>query len=507
MVTGQGLEELKLALGRVLSDTPPPRDIGKPRLPVDRVFTLPGAGTVVTGTLFGGTLRRGQLVVIQPSGKSVRIRRIQSHGRDVDASGPGTRTALNLADVDATDGVHRGDVVTLDGLGGPSEILDVLLEISPRATRSLKSGVRVRVHHGSGNVAARVALASGKELGPGVRAVAELRLEAPAFVFTGDHFTVRDWAEQHTLAGAVVLDPDATRKTFRSKQRVSWLEAAAGAIENPTRFLAASIAHTGAVRRSQLLLKSRFSSDDLAVAVDRLVKEGVAVVVGDVVADAVGWQAAGLKVAAVVDAEHRDHPEHRGVALTELRRALHDVLPIDELFDPLIAALCDRDFVRDGSFVRRASHQVELPEPLRAAGAKLARTLALKPFDPPSRKELAPDVASQRALRFLIERGEVVEINNELAMTAASMGSGQAVLILAVPSFVYYGPATVSELRQALGSSRRVIVPLLEHLDRTFVTLSAWRQREGAMRPGLGRGQSRAKSASLEERLLVQHQP
>ena len=128
VVTGAGLAELKLALGQVLSDTPPPRDIGKPRLPVDRVFTLPGAGTVVTGTLFGGTLRRGQLVVIQPSGKSARIRRIQSHGRDVEASGPGTRTALNLADVDATDGVHRGDVVTLDGLGGPSEILDVLLD-------------------------------------------------------------------------------------------------------------------------------------------------------------------------------------------------------------------------------------------------------------------------------------------------------------------------------------------------------------------------------------------
>ena len=119
VVTGRGLDELKATLARVLSDTPPPRDIGKPRLPVDRVFTLPGAGTVVTGTLFGGTLRRGQLMVIQPSGKPARIRRIQSHGRDVEASGPGTRTALNLADVDAVEGVHRGDVVTLAGLGEP----------------------------------------------------------------------------------------------------------------------------------------------------------------------------------------------------------------------------------------------------------------------------------------------------------------------------------------------------------------------------------------------------
>ena len=188
------------------------------------MFTLPGAGTVVTGTLFGGTLRRGQLLVIQPSGRSARIRRIQSHGRDVEASGPGTRTALNLADVERLEGVHRGDVMTLAGLGGA--------ERDPRRAagnfaagrrRPLKNGVRVRVHHGSGNVAARVALASGKELAAGTRAVAELRLEGPAFVFAGDHFTVRDWSEQHTLAGAVVLDPDASRKAFRSGQRLSWL--------------------------------------------------------------------------------------------------------------------------------------------------------------------------------------------------------------------------------------------------------------------------------------------
>ena len=213
--------DLKATLARVLAGTPPPRDIGKPRLPVDRVFTLPGIGTVVTGTLFGGTLRRGQSVVIQPSGKTTRIRRIQSHGRDVEASGPGTRTALNLADVDALEDVHRGDVVTLAELGGPSEVLDVLLEISPRAARPLKDGLRVRAHHGSGNVAAHVALATGKELAVGGRVLAQLRLEAPAFVFAGDHFTVRDWSEQHTLAGAIVLDPDGHRKAFRTPARTS----------------------------------------------------------------------------------------------------------------------------------------------------------------------------------------------------------------------------------------------------------------------------------------------
>ena len=127
VVSGRGLEELKTALTKVLAETPPPRDLGKPRLPVDRVFTLRGLGTVVTGTLNGGTLARGQAVVLQPSGQAAHVRSVQTHHHDVAAAGPGTRVALNLpelavADKTAAAGeVARGQVVTLAGLGGPGE--------------------------------------------------------------------------------------------------------------------------------------------------------------------------------------------------------------------------------------------------------------------------------------------------------------------------------------------------------------------------------------------------
>ena len=216
----------------MLSGTPPPRDIGKPRLPVDRVFTLPGSGTVVTGTLFGGTLRRGQSVVIQPSGTPARIRRIQSHGRDVEASGPGTRTALNLADVDAVDGVHRGDVVTLPDLGGPSDSSTCCWKFRRRATRSLKDGVRVRVHHGSGNVAGACGARRRQGIAVGGRELAQLRLEAPAFVFAGDRFTVRDWSEQHTLAGASCSIPTRREERF-AQERQTWLERVAESLDDP----------------------------------------------------------------------------------------------------------------------------------------------------------------------------------------------------------------------------------------------------------------------------------
>jgi selenocysteine-specific elongation factor len=138
------------------------------------------------------------------------------------------------------------------------------------------------------------------------------------------------------------------------------------------------------------------------------------------------------------------------------------------VFDSLIAAMCEQGFARSGSSIQRPSHRAQLPDPLRAAGETLRRALAAQPLEPRPRKELTPDAASQRALKFLIESGEVLEITSELVLSSAAVAQATA----QVKAFVtQHGPATVSDLRQALGSSRRVVVPLLEYFDRTFVTV------------------------------------
>lgn len=308
VVSGRGLDHLKAALARVLADTPPPLDIGKPRLPVDRVFKLQGIGTVVTGTLTGGTLRCGQMVVIQPSGKKAHIRSVQSHNRDVEVSGPGTRTALNLPELNALGEVRRGDTVTLDAFGGPSRVVDVLLELSPRASRPLKDGSRVRVHHGSCNVAAHVAFYETKLLTVGEHALGQLRLEAPSLVFAGDHFIVRDWAEQNTLAGGIVLDPDASRQSFRSEARLQFLSERAQWPDDVSHFVTSEVARDVAARQSQLLSKSQFSAYAISDAVPRLVAEGKIVLSGDFVLDFAKWQALRCRAADAIDAHHRAHP-------------------------------------------------------------------------------------------------------------------------------------------------------------------------------------------------------
>ncbi|HEY1302464.1 MAG TPA: selenocysteine-specific translation elongation factor [Vicinamibacterales bacterium] len=468
VVTGLGLDALRMAIARELSNAPPPRDVGKPRLAVDRVFTLAGAGTIVTGTLAGGRLQRGQAVVIQPSGRPARIRRMQSHGRDVETSGPGTRTALNLADVDPVAGVHRGDVVTLPGMSGPSDCLDAMVEISARASRPLKDGVRMRVHHGSGNVPANLALGVGKELAVGQRQVAQLRLEVPVFLFAGDHLTLRDWSEQHTLGGAIVLDPDATRRAFRNEARQQWLERLAASIDTPADFVAAYVVRDRAVRRSRAFVKTRFSTPDIDRAIEQLVREGTVIAAGDMLVAAASWAAVCRRAAQLIDEGHREHPERQGLSLTDLRNTITKEFPVDELFDSLITSLSQEGFTRSGSLIQRVGHRAQLPDPLRGAGETLRRKLAVQPLEPPSRKDLTPDAASQRALKFLIDSGEVVEISAELVLSAVAAAQATT----QVKAFVaQHGPATVSEIRQVLGSSRRIVVPLLEYLDRTFVTV------------------------------------
>ncbi len=468
IVTGRGLKELKSALAGELARTAPPRDIGKPRLPVDRVFNLQGIGTVVTGTLTGGTLRRGQNIVIQASRKSARIRNIQSHNRNVESSGPGTRTALNLPNVIAHEDIRRGDVVTLAEFGEPSTILDVLLEIVPRANRPLKHDARVRVHHGSGDVAARVVFFTGKQLAAGERALAQLRLEAPAFVFAGDRFVVRDWAEQCTLAGGIVLDENASSALLHSEARANFLNQRAGAPEDVQAYIISQLQRDGAVRKSHLLLKSRFSEEEIAATISRLAIGGAAAIAGEFVADAAKWKSLLRRATDAVDARHRARPEDAGMLLADLRASLEADLPFADLFDELIKDLCKSGFVQSGAVIGRAAHRPALSAELQAAASKLRAELAGKPFDPPSRNQLAPDPVSQQALRFLIKSGEAIEINEEVVMAAEHVQRATQL----IRDFIRArGPATVSDLRQMLGGTRRVILPLLVRLDREGVTL------------------------------------
>jgi selenocysteine-specific elongation factor len=465
---GHGVEALKSALASEFATMHPPRDSGKPRLFIDRVFTLRGIGTVVTGTLTGGQLRRDHKIVVQPGNLQTRIRSIQSHGRELEVAEPGMRTAISLPDVSVKQ-INRGNVVTIADFAPANSTLIALLEKSLRlprenpGVRPLKSGSSVYVHHGTSRIVAKMVLPKNKLLEPGKKEIAQLRLESPIFAFAGDHFVIRDPSEQHTLAGGMVLDPNGWE--FRHEAKRKLLMSRATAPDDIHLWVRSEVGLRRFVPIQGLLDKSRFSNREIADAFLSLKRDEQVVVHDKIVADASTWKALRDRASRVVDNELNKNPERAGYDLSELRAALRDE-PTD-VFEALIADMCSHDFIRKQSTITRRSHRPALPAKLQPVAAKIHEALSRKPFDPPPRREIEWDVEAQRVLRFLIETGEVIEISSDVMLLRENVERMKN----AVADFISKnGPATVSELRQALESSRRIMVPFLERLDREGVT-------------------------------------
>lgn len=472
-ITGFGLEELKQIIARELSSLAPQPDLGKPRLFVDRAFSLRGVGTVVTGTLTGGTLSADQHVVLQPRTLHARIRMIQSHKREQRQVAPGMRVALNLPDVTTnaeTGGIGRGDVVTVPGLGEPVGVFDAVLTRSPRAAanaRGVKNGASVYLHHGTARMVARIILANSTNDN-----LAQVTLESPVVALIGDRFVLRDPSERHTLAGGVVLDVETNRKKFRAANQREFLAARAKSPHDVMVAVRSELRRDGARKHVDLLLKSRFSAAEIATAIERLVAAKELVLQRDIVANGKWWAEFRKRAINIIDAQHETSPQLHGLDLAQLRVELGNVAP--KIFDALIVDLTCSAYAKAGNLIKRSAHRAVLPPHLTEAAKHIRSFMSEKPFDPPARKQIAPDAQARQALSFLIEQGEIIDLGPDLVLSQQAF----AEMKIAVTDFISKkGSATVSELRQILQTSRRTIVPFLERLDRERVTRRVGDQR------------------------------
>ncbi len=449
--TGEGIEQLRQTIAATLAGGSPSEDVGKPRLHVDRVFTLKGIGTIVTGTLTGGSLKRGDKLIVQPGGIATRARSLHNHGREVDSLGPGARCAINLADV-PVEGVRRGDVVTSPGLGGSCDTVDVALRISPRAKSKLKHNEIINVSLGSGHWRARVTLFDARELLPGEQALGQLRFETPVYCFVGDRFIIR---EATTIAGGVVLDADARRGGLKESRVYS---VAAGQ-QTATSLVRAWLAHDGVVPHGALLVKSRFNT----ATVEAALRETGAKVCATFAADGTLWRKTLARAAAAVDQLHRDKPEKPGFPLSELQAWLGAG---GEVFNEVLGDLCSEgQFVRDETIIRRPAHKPKAVGQLSATAEALLNKLALNPFNTPRRKECDP-----QALRYLRDAKLVVEFGTDEVLLKDDYDEA----CRRVREFLkQHGQATMSELRELLKTNRRIAVPLLEKMDKDGVTVRA----------------------------------
>jgi selenocysteine-specific elongation factor len=475
-----GMTELKEAIVHDLSAGGRALDVAKPRLAVDRAFILRGLGTVVTGTLAQGSLHRGQSVVVQPGNLPSRIRSIQTYGRDVEIAPPGARTALNLPDLSVGQSpstIKRGDVVTTMATDS-SSLLDVLLQVSARAvaangkTRPVRHGAMVDVHHGTSRMPAKVGFFERDSLGLGEQCLARLRLDAPLFAFLGDRLVLRDRSQQYTLAGAIVLDPKPHRRSFRSPAQQSFLQARAGGWNNVDVCIASEIARDKIVELSSILRKSSFDEETIRQSVNRLQARGEIRTFGDLAANRAAWDALRRKAAALIDRAHTDHPELAGLDLSALRSAFRE-LP-GPAIEMLLADLDSDGFARKGQSIARRSHRAALPEGLQSTAARIQAALGAKPFDPPSRNVIAAGEGSEQALQFLIKEGSVAALSPEVVLLREELDKMKDTIRHFITK---QGPASTSQLRQELKTSRRIIVPLLEYLDREGMTRRVGDQR------------------------------
>jgi selenocysteine-specific elongation factor len=474
--TGEGLDALRAEFARLGAAGPAgarPRD-GVARLPIDRVFSMKGFGTVVTGTLVSGRLRLEDELTALPGATTTKVRGLQVHGQPREEAEAGERVAVNLGGVDV-DGVARGQTLAAPHTLVQTRRLDADIELLP-GTRPLTHGMRVRLHQGTAEVLGRVSLvAPATSVEPGGRAAARIRLEAPAVLTRGDRFVLRAYSPTVTIGGGQVLDPEPPRTGVRT----------AGA---PARFAALAITEdlTAAVRtmldeagvagldRAALVSRLGVMPGRVGALLTSLVSGGHAERAGDrLVAPAV-LQERRAAVLAMVDAHHKAHPLAEGLPREEAREKLFGAAAA-VVFDHVVQRLVDERALVARDRLARPSHKVALSgDDVRVRDLIEARCRAgaLKPPDTAELAAAAGVAAAviDRVAALLVRQKTLVKLDTlyfhaealealkgDMAARKAQAGDGRATV-------------DVATFKERYGMTRKYAIPLLEYLDRERVT-------------------------------------
>jgi selenocysteine-specific elongation factor len=451
-ITREGLPELLSALDRVLDSATPRPDVGRPRLPIDRVFTMSGFGTVVTGTLVDGSIRVGDELEVVPGGRVVRVRGLQRHNQKVDTAAPGSRIAANLIGVEKNE-LARGDVLTPPHSIQPSRRLDAQIRVLASAPQPLRHGAEVLVHTGTADVTGRVIMLEGNEIAPGTQGLVQLFLERAVAAAAQDRFVLRIPSPSMTVAGGRFIDVS-PRKHARHDPAVrdSLARRAAGdVLQEELRKYPRGV-------KVSALLKATLAPN---VEVETLRARQL----GEWLFDADAWEAMATRATRELDAYHAAHPLRPGMAREELRGRLG--------VPPQAFASIVRGLVEDGRLAERngsmasPSHSVDIGL-ADGPAAELLRIIGSAPFTPPSLPEaMQQSGASLEMVRALAERGVIVRVSDDVAFTRDAY---EASLALVKDIIGSSGSVTVAQLRDRMGASRRPVLSLLEYLDAQRVT-------------------------------------
>ncbi len=457
-VTGEGLPELVAAIDKLLDTTEPRHDLGRPRLPIDRIFTMAGSGTVVTGTLIDGALSVGQEVEIVPSGLKSRLRGLQTHKSKIDTATPGSRVAANLVGVN-TSQLQRGDVVTRPGWLKSTRMVTVKLHLISYLQRPLRHGTTVSFHTGAAETMAKVRLLEGDDLKPGDSTWAQLALDRPVAAIKGDRYIIRSPME--TLGGGGIIDARTRRlRRFRPEVIQNLMAREGGTTEE---VIMALLETKQPLEISALMAQSNLPADEAGSAIESLIQQGQLVAMGEgerrLLLTAAGWERLAGKAAATLTDYHRKFPTRSGMPKVELTSRLK----LGNYISAALANLVGRGIlVEDGVNLRLPSHTVRLTPAQQAKVDAFFKSLTDNPYAPPS--ELIPE---SDLLNMLIEQGRVVKVSDSVVFSKSAFDEMLARITSRIKD---KGKISLGEVRDMFGASRKYAQALLEYLDREKVT-------------------------------------
>jgi selenocysteine-specific elongation factor len=484
--TGEGIDRLVATIQQVLSQTPARRNVGRPRLPVDRAFSVAGFGTVVTGTLSDGDLAAGQEVEIVPAGLRARVRGLQTHKQKVEQAEPGSRVAVNLSGV-SKEQVLRGNVVALPGSLAPTVLVDVHLRMVRQGPgKPLLHNQPVDFFCGAAEAPARTRLLSAETLEPGQEGWVQLRLEAPVAVQRGDRFILRQASPSRTLGGGVVVNPHPGRRWRRFRPEVIamlealqggdpadlWMQAlrrlepaAYGAVWAASSLDRASAqqAFAGLLGAGQVLVLDR--DWDAALGVED--RQRVAAL--QTVISAAGWQELAGRLESMLAGYHRQFPLRLGMGREELKsrwQGKRQNWTLRQFNDLLGQAAAEGRIVDEGAAVRLADHQAQPAAKDQAAVDRLLAQFAAQPYTPPSVADSVA-VVGEDLFQWLVDSGRLVRVSDDVAFAAAAYN---AMLQAILEHLRREGAITVAQVRDQFGASRKYALALMEHLDARHVT-------------------------------------
>ncbi len=461
--TGAGLDGLRSALDGILDDTEARRDLGRPRLPVDRCFTISGFGTVVTGTLIDGVLAVGQEVELAPSGRRGRIRGLQSHKTKVENTQPGVRLAVNISGLARTE-VQRGEILTTPGWLRPTRRLDAQLRMVRGAPHSLRHNEGVTFHLFTSETTARVRLLDADRLAPGAEGWVQILLNESLPMVKGDFFVIR--SAEDTLGGGQVVDPNPRRRHRRFspevEERLMMLDQGTG-----EDILLSVAEQWGPCDLTTLSRRSNLPASEVVERTASLVDDGDVVVLGElgtdndaVVYSAQGWDILKSKMFVSLQTYHGQYPLRRGAPVQEIRSRLGLSQPA---FTRALARLAGESYVvEEAPFLRLPGHQVTLTPKMQQQVAEYLKILGREPYTPPGDQPLEAEL-----LGVLIDQGQVVRVNPSVVFTAAAYREMADRVVSHLQS---NESITVAEARTMFNSSRKYVLPLLEYLDQQHIT-------------------------------------